>query len=70
MTACSLVARVTPDEGSAMNTLFTVVVLAFVLAVLAVVAYALFEVSPFAHHADRFRDPRTGKRRWESPHLD
>jgi hypothetical protein len=53
-----------------MNTLFTVVVLAFVLAVLALVVYVLFELSPFAHHADRFRDPRTGKRRWESPHLD
>lgn len=53
-----------------MNTLFTVVVFAFVLAVLAVVAYAFFELSPFAHHADWFRDPRTGKRRWESPHLD
>jgi hypothetical protein len=58
------------NEGRVMNILFTVVVLAFVLAVLSVVAYALFELSPFAHHADRFRDPRTGKRRWESPHLD
>jgi hypothetical protein len=54
----------------AMNTLFTLVVLAFVIAVLGVVAYALFELSPFAHHADQFRDPRTGKRRWQSPHLD
>jgi hypothetical protein len=62
--------RLTVDEGRAMNTLFTVVVFAFVLAVLAVVAYALFEVSPFARHADQFRDPRTGKRRWDSPHLD
>jgi Na+-transporting methylmalonyl-CoA/oxaloacetate decarboxylase gamma subunit len=53
-----------------MNTLFTVVVLAFVLAVLTLVAYALYEVSPFARHAEQFRDPRTGKRRWESPHLD
>jgi hypothetical protein len=70
MTACSLVARVTPDEGSAMNTLFIVVVFVFVLAVLAVVAYTAFEVSPFAHHAERFRDSRTGKRRWDSPQLD
>jgi hypothetical protein len=62
--------KLTVDEGRAMNTLFTVVVFAFVLAVLAVVAYALFEVSPFARHADQFRDPRTGKRRWDSPHLD
>ena len=49
-----------------MNTLFTFVVLAFVLAVLGVVAYSLFELSPFAHHADQFRDPRTGKRKWQS----
>jgi Tfp pilus assembly protein PilE len=53
-----------------MNTLFTIVVFVFVLAVLAVVAYAAFEVSPFAHHAEQFRDPRTGRRRWQSPHLD
>ncbi len=53
-----------------MNTLFTVVVFAFVLAVLAVAAYALYEVSPLAHHAERFRDSRTGKRKWDSPHLD
>jgi hypothetical protein len=53
-----------------MNTLFTFLVLGFVLAVLGVVAYALFELSPFAHHADQFRDPRTGTRKWQSPHLD
>jgi hypothetical protein len=53
-----------------MNTLFTFVVFVFVLVVLGVVAYALFELSPFAHHADQFRDPRTGKRRRQSPHLD
>ena len=45
-----------------MNTLFALIVLAFVLAVLGVVAYALFELSPFAHHADQFRDSRSGKR--------
>jgi hypothetical protein len=45
-------------------------VLGFVLAVLCVVAYALFELSPFAHHADQFRDPRTGQRKWQSPYLD
>lgn len=56
-------------EGE-MNTLFTVIVLAFVVAVLGVVAGALFELSPFAHHADQFRDPRTGERKWQSPHLD
>jgi hypothetical protein len=62
--------RVTVDEGRAMNTLFTVIVFAFVLAVLAVVGYALFELSPFARHGVQFRDPRTGKRLWDSPHLD
>jgi hypothetical protein len=70
MTAWFLVARVTLNEGRPMNTLFTFVVLGFVLAVLCVVAYALFELSPFAHHADQFRDPRTGTRKWQSPHLD
>jgi Na+-transporting methylmalonyl-CoA/oxaloacetate decarboxylase gamma subunit len=62
--------RVTRNGRRAMNTVFTVVVLAFVLAVLAVVAYAVFEMGPFARHADTFRDPRTGKRRGESPHLE
>jgi len=38
--------------------------------VLALVGYALFEMTPLASHVDRFRDPRTGKRRWESPRLD
>jgi hypothetical protein len=70
MTALLLLARVTPNEGRAMNALFTFVVLGFVLAVLCVVAYALFELSPFAHHADQFRDPRTGQRKWQSPYLD
>ena len=45
----------------------TVVTLVFVVAVLAVVVYALFEMSPFAHHADRFHEP--GQRQ-QSPRLD
>lgn len=53
-----------------MGTVFVVIVMAFVVVVLAVVAFALFEVTPFARHAEQFRDPRTGKRRWDSPHLD
>ena len=53
-----------------MNTLFTVIATVFVLSVLALVAYALFELSPFARHVDRFRDSRTGERRGASPHLD
>jgi hypothetical protein len=53
-----------------MSTLWIIVSLAFVLAVLGVVAYAFYELSPFAHHADQFRDPQTNRRRWESPHLE
>ena len=49
------------------NTLLTILVIVFVLATLAVVAYALFELSPFAHHLERFHDPG---RRQQSPHLD
>ena len=52
-----------------MNTLYAVIVVIFVLAVLATVAYALFEMSPFARHADRYRDPQTHKPLGESPHL-
>jgi len=53
-----------------MNTFLTVVACAVVVAVLAVVAYALFELSPFARHRDQFRDPATGKPLRGSPHLD
>jgi hypothetical protein len=53
-----------------MGTLFVVIVLAFVVVVLAVAAFGLFELTPFARDSDAFRDPRTGRRRWESPHLD
>jgi hypothetical protein len=52
-----------------MQALYTIVVFVFVIGVLAAVAFALFEVTPLAHHKERFRDPRTGKR-VESPHLD
>jgi hypothetical protein len=45
----------------------TVIVMVVVFGILAVVAYALFEVSPFAHHADRYHEP--GQRQ-QSPHLD
>jgi hypothetical protein len=44
--------------------------LAFVIGTLVLVAWALFEMSPFARHGDQFRDPRTGKRRGKSPRLD
>jgi hypothetical protein len=45
----------------------TVITMAFVVGVLAVVAWALFELSPFAHHDDRYHDP--GERQ-QSPRLD
>jgi thiol:disulfide interchange protein len=44
-----------------------IVTIAVVLAILAVVAYGLFEISPFARHRDRFHEP--GKRQ-QSPRLD
>ena len=48
----------------------TVAVIALVLLVLAAVMYTLFELSPFARHADHYRNAQTGKRLWESPHLE
>jgi hypothetical protein len=53
-----------------MNVLFLLIVIGFVVAVLGVVGYALFELTPLARHVDRYRDPRTGERRLKSPHLD
>jgi hypothetical protein len=44
-----------------------VVTMAFVLGVLAVVGYALFEISPFSRHNEPFHEP--GERQ-PSPHLD
>jgi hypothetical protein len=48
----------------------TFAVFVFVAGVLAVVVWALFEMSPFARHTDQFRDPRTGERTGPSPRLD
>ena len=45
----------------------TVITMVFVVGVLAVVAYALFELSPFARHDDRYHEP--GERQ-QSPRLD
>ena len=45
----------------------TVITMAFVFAILAVAAYALFELSPFAHHTDCYDEP--GERQ-QSPRLD
>jgi Na+-transporting methylmalonyl-CoA/oxaloacetate decarboxylase gamma subunit len=50
-----------------MDALLATVAIAFVLLVLMVLAYALFEMSPFASHKDRFRDPGG---RQKSPRLD
>jgi hypothetical protein len=58
------------EKEADMNTLYLVIVMIFVFGVLATVGYALFEMSPFARHADHYRDPVTGRRRWESPHLE
>ena len=52
-----------------MQALITVIVFVFVIGVLAHRAFALFEITPFARHKDRYRDPVTGKR-IESPRLD
>jgi hypothetical protein len=60
-------ANVSARKEAVMDALGTVVVMVFVLGVLAVVTYALFEMSPFAHHSDRYHEP--GERQ-QSPHLD
>ena len=52
-----------------MNTFFLVIACVFVLAVLALVGYAIFEMTPLARHKDHYRD-ETGKPRFESPRLD
>ena len=52
-----------------MNTLFLIIACTFVISVLALVAYSIFEMTPWAHHKDHYRDDY-GKRRYESPRLD
>ena len=53
-----------------MSTLFAVLSIVFVIVVVVFLAFPLFESSPFAHHTDQFRDPRTGERRKGAPRLD
>ena len=53
-----------------MEIVFSIVAIVFVISVLGLVGYALVQVTPLGHHVDHYRDPNTGKRRWESPHLD
>ena len=51
------------------STLITGIVVLFVIGVLALAAFALFEFTPFAHRNNPYRDSATG-RRSESPHVD
>ena len=53
-----------------MNIVFLIIVLVFVISILGMAGFAIFQISPFAHHTDHYRDPETGKRRFESPRLD
>jgi len=48
----------------------TVISTIVVVAVLAFVFYVAFELTPFATHGDTYRDRVSGKRRFESPHLE
>jgi hypothetical protein len=54
-----------------MGLMWTIVVLGIVLVIVpAAGVFALFEMSPFGRHKDHFRDPQTGKRRWDAPNLE
>jgi hypothetical protein len=71
MTQPPKVAMVTCTKGGEMGTFIgTFLAFAFVFGTLAVVGWALFEMTGFARHKDQFRDPRTGQRRGSSPRLD
>jgi hypothetical protein len=50
-----------------MHVFLVSLVIAFVVCVLLLVAFGLFTMSPFAHHADSFHEP--GQRQ-DSPRLD
>lgn len=58
------------QKEAAMNIVFTIIVFAFVISVLALVGVAIVEMSPLGRHRDHYRDPETGLRRFESPRLD
>ena len=53
-----------------MNIVILIIVFAFVISVVALVGFTIFEVSPFGRHTDHYRDSETGKRRFDSPELD
>jgi len=50
-----------------MDAMFAAIAIAFVVIVLMVVASALFEMSPFAHHKDQYHRPAEPQ---NSPRLD
>lgn len=50
--------------------IITTIVLLFVVGVIAFVAFGVYECTPFAHQENPYRNHTTGRRRWESPHLD
>jgi hypothetical protein len=71
MTGLRLRGKVSAHKEEEMNGfLGTFLAFAFVVGTLLVVGWALFEMSPYARHHDRYRDPRTGKSRGSSPRLD
>jgi hypothetical protein len=51
------------------SVMLTAAALVFVVGVLALVAYALYECTPLAHRFNPYRDSATG-RRHEGPHVD
>jgi hypothetical protein len=56
-------------EHTMSNAVIIGTVLVFVIGVLALVAYALYECTPLGHRDNPYRDSVTGEHR-ESPHVD
>ena len=52
-----------------MTIVFTAIVFVFVVGVLALAIYAVYECTPLAHRVNSYRSG-TGARRHESPHVD
>ena len=57
-------------KEAAMNIVMLIIVFAFVVSVLGLVGFTIFEISPFGRHSDHYRNSATGKRRFDSPRLD
>lgn len=53
-----------------MNIVMLIIVFAFVISVLGLLGFTIFEISPFGRHSNHYRDPETGKKRFDSPRLD